>query len=160
LNFLDKIFNRFIKIGAVFGGACLIALTLLITVGIIVRYFGRAIPGIYELTEVIIIGGVGFALAYTTYMKGHVVVELLTERLPQRIRLAFETVTYFLSAVIWGAIVWASYNFMMDRWLGEKTDLIQIPLFPFRLIWEIGLILTTLAFLLNSIKAFMKMKDW
>ena len=57
---------------------------LLTIASVLCRLFGSAIVGSYEITELIIIVTVGFALVYTTITESNVTVKLLIERFSYR----------------------------------------------------------------------------
>lgn len=61
---------------------------------------GKALLGVYNLSEIIMVGVCFFALAYTQNRKGHVRMELVLERLPLRARGLSEATSLLLSLVI------------------------------------------------------------
>jgi len=64
--------------------AAVIAMMLLSTADVVLRLFGKPIPGTYELVGFLGTVVVSFALAFTSIEKGHIAVEILVEKLPQR----------------------------------------------------------------------------
>ena len=126
---------------------------LLVVAVVLFRLFGKAIPGSYELIELMIVVTVAFALSYTALKQSHVVVDLLVSRFPLRTQTILAIFTYFLSMVIWGLIVWASYDIMLEKWLLEQSYLLKIPYLPFRIVWVFGLLIFSLIFLLEMYKA-------
>ena len=158
--FMEVRLERFVKIvykigsfGLGIGSFFLAAIMVLIGASIIVRFFGHVILGSFELIEVMIIVTVAFAVAYTAMKQSHVAVTIFVSRLPQRIRAIIASLTWFLSLGILGLILWASADIMLDKWIGEGTDILQVPILPFRFVWVFGLLLFCLALLIEMYRA-------
>ena len=139
--------------GMTLGAVFLLAMMITVVANIIYRFFGHVIVGSYELVELMILVTVSFALGYTAQQKGHLVVNILVTRFPQRIQSILEAITSFISAATWGIIAWASAGILTERWLREQTEMLSVPYLPFRFIWLFGLILLCLVFLLWTYKA-------
>lgn len=112
--------------------ACIIAMMLLSTADVIMRFFGRPIPGTYELVGFFGTLMVSFALAFTSLEKGHIAVEILVSRFPQRIQFAVESFGNLLSCLLFGLIAWQAFIYAADiRRSGEVSLTLQMPVFPF-----------------------------
>ena len=86
--------------------------------------------------------------------KGHIVVDILLTRLPQRIQSYFQIFTLVLGLGTWVWISFASIIFANRQWrLGEKTELLDIPIAPIRYIWIIALVVLCLLILIQIIEA-------
>ena len=151
MNLFEKVIYNASRWGVVASGAFLVAIMVAIVLDIILRLARIPVIGSYEITQLLIVVTVAFALPYTALKKGHVVVDLLVSRLRERSLLISSTITIFLSLVIWGLVVWASIGVLEEKWTREASFTLQIPYLPFRFAWVIGLTLFCLIYLLEVI---------
>lgn len=92
----------------------------------------KPIPGTYELVCFLGAVAVSFAMAHTSVEKGHVAVSLLVRLLPERIQAIIESVTCFLSLILFSMISWQSVLYGNDlRATGEVSLTLQLPFYPF-----------------------------
>jgi TRAP-type C4-dicarboxylate transport system permease small subunit len=147
-----SIVNRITRVGTYLAGGVLVGVIALVVVSIITRRFGWAVPGSYELVELLMPVAVGFALGYTALMKGHVVVDIVMSRFSQRVQTIVEGFTSFIGMGIIAAIVWAGTKLVLERGFVEQTDELHVPFAPFRIIWLCGLSLFCLLLFINLVK--------
>jgi TRAP-type C4-dicarboxylate transport system permease small subunit len=152
-NFVN-IVHRISRVGTYIAAGVLVGVIALVVVSIITRRFGWALPGSYELVELLIPVAVGFALAYTALMKGHVLVDIVISRFSQRVQTIAAVFTSFLGMGILAAIVWAGAKLLQERWFVERTDELSVPFAPFRIVWLCGLSLFCLLLFIDLVKAF------
>jgi len=135
------------------GAVALVAMMVLIVTSVIFRRAGQVVPGTYELSELLIVVTVAFALGYAALEKSHIVVKIVVARFPQRAQAILEAVMSFISLVTWAALAWAGFIILSKRWLGEESEMLSVPFLPFRLIFLFGLILFCSVYLINLIRA-------
>jgi len=137
------------------GVAVLFLLMILTSADVFMRYlFNRPIKGTFELTELMMVVTVFFALAYTESKKGHVSVELVIERLPQRSQAVIDALTSLLSLIIISVIVWQGFLFAHETMLsGEHSAILGIPLFYFKALVPLGALVLCLEILISIINA-------
>lgn len=152
---VDKIVVRLSKAGVVAGGIFLIAIMGLTVGNVIYRFFGRTILGNYELTELMIVVVVGFALVYAALRQRHIVMRMFVSRLSQRAQTITEIIASMLGAAMLGLLAWVTVSLMLGRgFVGEgTTDLIGIPIFPVKCIWAFALLLFFLIFVIDFLKS-------
>jgi TRAP-type C4-dicarboxylate transport system permease small subunit len=148
-----SIVHRISRVGTYVAAGVLVGVIALVVVSIITRRFGWALPGSYELVELLIPVAVGFALGYTALMKGHVAVDIVISRFSQRVQTIATVFTSFLGMGILAAIVWAGAKLAQERWLVERTDELHVPFLPFRIVWLFGLSLFCLLLFIDLAKA-------
>jgi TRAP-type C4-dicarboxylate transport system permease small subunit len=154
LDRTTSIIRRIGGAGAAIGAISLLAVMLLIIANIVYRFFGGVIAGTYELIGPLVVVTAAFALVYTALYQGHINIKILTSRLPGRIQAVIESFTVSIGLGLWILIAWGSMKFMSEKaTAGEATYLLNIPFFPFRLFWELGLILFCFVLLLDLFKA-------
>ena len=140
--------------GTVLSVGSLIGIMLLVVANIIARFFGTVIIGTIELVELMIVVTVAFAFGYTAQRQSHVVVKVVVSRFSPRVQAVLAIFTTALSIGVCALIVWASAGIMYERaLLGERTELLKVPSFPFRFIWVFGLVLFCFVLLIDLYKA-------
>ncbi len=116
----------------VVAGIAIILMMLLSVSDVVLRLFGKPIPGAYEVVGFLGTVVVSFALGFTSLEKGHIAVELIFRRLPQRVQLAIEAFTNFISSLIFGLIAYQAFIYALDiRKSGEVSSTLQMPIYPF-----------------------------
>ncbi|MFC1532104.1 TRAP transporter small permease [Thermodesulfobacteriota bacterium] len=149
-----KIVHRVIMVCTAGGGAFLVGIMALTVANVISRLFGRAIAGSYEISELLIVVTVAFAIGYTAMMQRHITVKILVSRFSPRTQAIVGSISSILCLGIWAVIAWASIRVALEKTLaGEYSDLLEVPFFPFRSVWVFGLILLCLVFLIDLFKA-------
>ncbi|MBN1849379.1 MAG: TRAP transporter small permease [Deltaproteobacteria bacterium] len=142
---------RFIQqissLGAVFGGIILVFIMLLTVASVLFRIFGNAIVGSYELTELVIVVTIGFALVYSTMTRANVAVHIFYDRFSPSVQKMINIFIAALSLGFWGWMAWETLRMTIDRGWMERSEVFLFPLLPFRLIWVLGLGVLTLLLL-------------
>ncbi|MBW1804101.1 MAG: TRAP transporter small permease [Deltaproteobacteria bacterium] len=123
-------------IAAVFLGAMMI----LTGIDVCLRYiFDSPIPGSFELTGFMMPIVIAFGFAYCALEKGHVKVELVTSKLPQRGQAVMNCIACLVFFGLFLLITWQSWvraKGMMDA--GQTTITLGIPVSPFVLALALG----------------------
>ena len=153
MDYVANIFRRLNRGGMAIGAAFLTGMMVLIVANIIYRLSGHVIPGSYEISELMIVVAVAFALGYAAVEKSHVVVKIVVSRFPQRWQSILEAFMSLISLATWAVIAWASVNVLSARWLTEETDLLDVPYLPFRIVWVLGLVMFCLVYLTDLFRA-------
>jgi TRAP-type C4-dicarboxylate transport system permease small subunit len=149
MNRFAKIVHRMEGISVAIGICFLLGIMVLAVSNIISRACGNVIAGTYEIIGLAIVVTVVFALGYTELEKNHIVVRVLVDRFPQRVRAIVYIITSFISLGVWALIAWAAVAILRERWLMEESQLLEIPYFPIRFIWVLGLLVFCLVLLFN-----------
>jgi len=124
----------------------ILAMMLLTCADVVLRFFRHPIPGTYEIVGLMGTVGVSFALAYTTVQKGHIAVEFLTRRMPEKVQFIIAAAGELLSVVLFGIITWQSTAYALDlKRTGEVSLSIEMPVYPFVFSIAIGCCLACLA---------------
>ena len=129
---------------------------LIIIANIIVRIFGKVVPGSYETIELIIIVTIAFSLAYSGMHKGHVKVDLIVNRFPEKARNFIDAFTYLVCFIFWGALGVVAYIMAFEKGWMEETDYFGTPYMPFRLVFGLGLLFLALTFLIEMYQSIKK----
>lgn len=84
----------------------LLAMALLTVVDVVLRRFGMAVPGSWEMVTFAMRWMIGLSLPYAFWAGRHVAVEAFTEMLSQRAQRFFILLAELLSAVTMGLLAW------------------------------------------------------
>ena len=131
-------------------GIGVLAVMMLLTASdVILRYvFNRGIPGSFELTEYMMAIVVAFGLAYCAVKKGHVKVDLVVARFPQRAQAIIDSVTGLLGLGLFSFITWQCCIYIKVQFASKiASSVLYIPAFPFVAVVAFGSALLTLVLL-------------
>ena len=111
--------------------AALVAMMILTLADVILRAFARPIPGTYELVGILGAVIIGFSIPYTTMIRGHVVMDFLTESLSVPARTGLHVLTRALAITFF---IIAGWNLCLlghgYSKAGEVTLTLKLPLYP------------------------------
>ena len=129
---------------AVSGGA-IILLMLVATATGISRKLGEPIPNAVEMSESLLLTAVFLGLAYTALHRRHVTVDLVTMWLPPRPTAVFDAIVAAVSAILFGAFTWSASTVAIyyTRAQEYKLAIFDWPIWPFRIVLVLGLLLLT-----------------
>ena len=121
---------------AAIGVVTLTGLMLFTFADVLLRYvFNRPTIGGFELSEYATAIIIATSLAYTTYKKGHIEVDLVILKLSRRRREILNTVTWFVGFILFGLISWQTVQYAMElNTTYQASASLNIPTPPFVLI--------------------------
>ncbi|MDO5701270.1 MAG: TRAP transporter small permease [Bowdeniella nasicola] len=137
--------------------ATLATLVMMIAIAIDVVFRlvnSRSVPGVLELSETALVAAVYLGLAYTGVTNSHIAVDLLTERLPERIcrwvlTAAWAGSTFILGWMLYATTMRAYASFIAGE---ERMGLVAWPIWPGRWIIVIGLAAMFLVSAVNFVR--------
>ena len=133
------------------GISILLAMMFLTAADVFGRYFlKRPIVGAYELQEYLMVCVVSLTLAYCAAEKGHVVVDILVSRFPQRVQAVIGAFTMFFGLCLCSVITWQAVVYV-QRTLGSGlvSATLKIPRYPFIGVLVFGMALFCLVLLID-----------
>jgi TRAP-type C4-dicarboxylate transport system permease small subunit len=100
---------------------------------------------------------IGFAIAWTQVLHGHIQVDLIIMKLPPRSKAAVEILISFLGIILFAILAWRTWDYgqvMLDT--GEVSMTKRIPFYPF--IWALSAcyLVTVLVLIMEFIKSILK----
>jgi TRAP-type C4-dicarboxylate transport system permease small subunit len=153
-KYIRLIANWFVWI-AMFGFAAMTIVTVIDVIGS--KFFHFPFPGGFEITSLIAVVMIVFALPYTQSKKGHIEVELLVERFPKRTQIVIATIMCLISTGLFALTTWQMFKkaagLLSD---GNTTAVLFIPIFPFAFASTLCFFLLFLLILLELIKLIRK----
>jgi TRAP-type C4-dicarboxylate transport system permease small subunit len=112
-------------------GIALTAMMFLTVADVVLRTLKRPIVGTYELVGLLGAVVIGFAIPQTSRMRGHVVMDFVTGKLPAGAQKLFQVLTRLLAIAIFFIISWNLWTLGSDfSRTGETTLTLQLPLYP------------------------------
>lgn len=133
-GFMKGFLDGVLKINRLMQTIAAIALTFMITLttaDVVLRAFGRPILGAYEI--VAICGGIviGFTTPITSWMRVHISLDFLANRLPGQGRNLLNIITRCVGIGLFLMISWSVMKIGTSfRTGGEVTGTLQLPLYP------------------------------
>jgi len=145
---------------SVIGAGMLFMLMLQGAADVAGRYlFNRPIMGTMERGQVLLAMMVFLSWGYTYVMKGHVTVDVLISRLPQRVQIMSKFAAAFLSLIFCILIVWRSAVKGLEYLqTGELVYIIHWPVAPFALVAPIGALMLCIVLISEIIQSSRQMK--
>ena len=129
-QFLDKVrgLSRLINIIA---GVSLTFIMFLTVGDVILRSFRRPIVGTYELVAFSGAVAIGFAIPFTSWVRGHIYVDFFIERFSPKVKNAFNLATRCLGIGLFFLIGWNLLKMGADLLRsGEVSLTLQLPFYP------------------------------
>src|SRR4030065_1805274 len=114
------------------GGVSLLALTLLATMNVALRIFRVPVSGTYEIVSFLGAIVTAGALGYTQKRKDHIVVDILSEKFPAKVKRVLDRVNYLLILVFFSIVSWQTFVYGKRLLVtGGPADTLQIAYSPF-----------------------------
>lgn len=114
------------------GGVALVGMMTITTLDVITRYFGHPIFGAVELVSFMATILLACAMPMTHVENGHVGVDLVVRLLSERSQALIDTITGFLSLILFALICWQCvlYGQSMEK-TGEVSMSLEFPSYIF-----------------------------
>lgn len=145
-NLIGQGLHRASDIGRLVGEVALGGIVLMIVVDVILRYgFDRPLSFSIELVEVALSLVVFFGITVCTARRGHILIDILVTRFPERVQATVESFVHFLGAGLFGIIAWQIFTHAVHiKEIGNVTLMLKLPYYPFILIAGICSMLASL----------------
>ncbi|MBA7616639.1 hypothetical protein ES703_23937 [subsurface metagenome] len=133
---------RLSTVSAHIGIAALLAMGLMITADVVLRYvFNRPTQFTTEVTGYLMVAVTLLGLAYTLMKGKHIRIEVLTSRLRPRPRKILDLVTSIISLAFLAACIGPAWNMVIESYTykSEVLGLLRTPLYLPQLLIPIGL---------------------
>ena len=143
-------------------GAGVLAVMMFFTaLDVTLRYFFNSpIMGSFELTEYMMVIVISLSLAYCAMLKGHVNVDFVILRFPQRTREIIGGITSVISLAVFFVLSWQCFEqTMVLKSSGQTSGILFIPTYPFVGVVAIGCALTCLVSFANLLDVLIQGKE-
>jgi len=112
---------------------CALTFIMLLTVSdVVLRFFRRPIVGTFEVVGFCGAIVIGFALPLTTWQRGHIFVDILTQKMSKGAKKWLDLSTRVLCIALFAVIGWNLFSYSHKLMTsGEVSLTIQLPFYPF-----------------------------
>ena len=143
-----------------FGVLVLLAMMFLTTSDVIGRFFfNKPITGAYEVTQYMLAVVVLSGIAYTQQVKANVRVTILFSRMPGFAQLVIQSVFTLLALVFFALLFYpAVEEGLHSLRAGGFSDMLHIPVYPFKLFVCVGVALISLELICDLIVSVKELK--
>jgi len=150
-HLLEKVLHPTIRVINGAGTVVLGVMVLLTVADVLLRLvLNRPIRGALEIIEFLMVIVVFSAMAYTGLLRGHIVIQILSSRLPERPRAILDSIADLISIVFCCLIIWQGIaQAQMTRLRNDISGVLSIPVSPFYYVLVLGIALMCLVFLAN-----------
>ena len=141
-------------------GVALVLMLVLIAVDIIgAKLFRWPVPGGIDMVGLLGVVAIGFAIARTQIIHGHIEVEFFEEKIPEKVRNVVDVVICSLGMLLFALLAWKSceYGYTLQA-KGEVSMTQGIPLYPFVYGMALCYLSVFLVFLVQCIRVAYRMK--
>jgi TRAP-type C4-dicarboxylate transport system permease small subunit len=161
MPYLEKFesFNRRVSDWFERVGVCGLLLMMVITCADVVgaKLFRQPVYGALDIVMFAQLVAISFATAFALILGRHVAVEFFVILLPTRLQAVVEFVISFLGLILFALIVWrlAAYGYSLQIG-GEVSATLRMPLYPFAYSIALASIPVLLVFLVDMLKAIVR----
>jgi len=140
-----------LKICSYIGMACVVVMTFVTFAHSVGRYgFDAPIPGLVEISKILLIMAIFMISAYTMIEKGHIAVGLLIDRMSPRKQAIVDTVTFSIALVVSAIALWRTIVkgiYVIEQ--NPVSSVLRIPDGPFVMIVAFGWAILAIAIFLH-----------
>ncbi len=150
----QKVLYKVSKALSYIGMAMAILMMLMVVVDVCMRFaLNMPVLGSVEVASYMLSIIAFTAIPFVESEEGHIVIPILFDRFPQRIRVIVNAVTNILGIGILVAIAWASF-LLAPEYLqrGKTTQVLHIPIWPFVYLAAVCVSLYVIIMIVNTIK--------
>ncbi|HSW58882.1 MAG TPA: TRAP transporter small permease [Dehalococcoidales bacterium] len=130
---LEKYINKLSFWLNCIAGAGLIGMLLLVVADIIgIKLFRSPIPGAIETVAFLGVVVIGFAVAYTQVLHGHIRVDFIVMKFPPKFAAIIDVLMLIMGMSLFVILTWYSFEYaQVIRASGEVSMTQRIPFYPF-----------------------------
>lgn len=112
-------------------GVAIASIVVLTVCDVVLRRFRMPIAFTYEVVVLLGAIAIGFSIPQTSLDKGHVVMDFMTEKVPERWQNVLHFITRCLGIGTFAVFAWRMFILANNfRRIGEVTPILQWPIYP------------------------------
>jgi TRAP-type C4-dicarboxylate transport system permease small subunit len=158
LSRFKSIVLKISKGGVVVSCIMLAVMMLISTADVFGRYFFlHPIDGTWEIVSMAFVVCGSFAIGYTQFIKGHIAINIFSDRLSPKARNILFIFSYLVCLVASALITWQTWLRMVvyfHKTLGGETVTLGMPIWPFMLILAMGFFWVAVIFIIDIYDCF------
>jgi TRAP-type C4-dicarboxylate transport system permease small subunit len=152
----DRVLEKMALVAVILGGVMTLAMVLVTSYGVVMRYFfRRPEPISYELATIFMLWAFLLGLSFVEWRGEHIRADIFTPYMPKAVVRFLHTIVAHILALVYAVILaWKGWSVAMYSYsIGERSMSVwQEPLFPIKVMVPIGYALLTLVIVRNLIK--------
>jgi TRAP-type transport system small permease protein len=155
IHLLEKVLHPVIRVINGAGTVVLGLMVLLTVVDVLLRLsLDRPLRGAFEIVEFLMVIVVFSAIAYTGLLKGHIVIQIFSSRLPERVRAILDIIADLISIGFCCLLIWQGFaQAQITRLRNDISGVLSIPVFPFYYVVVLGMGLMGLVLLAHLLES-------
>lgn len=124
-------------------GIALIIASIVVVMNILLgKLTGVPFTGTYEIIGLCCSVMASMAIPMATLTGNHVAMDIVVRMMGRKGQIVFDYISNVIQALVGLVLAYASYRFSMKMYTAhETTDLLSIPIWPFRFVWMLGCLL-------------------
>jgi len=153
MDYFEQLIRRISRFCTAAGAVMLVLIMGIVVASILLRIFGRVLPGTWELVQLYIVVTAGFAIVHAGLTHDHIAVDFVFSRLTGRVRNIVQIIISFIGLWIWSMLAWGTLEFIFEGWLFERTEMMAFSYLPFKCAWAFSLFLMCTLLLIDCYHA-------
>jgi len=143
---MNKFINAFSQKLHFLSGIAIVVMTIIMTLDVVARYALKSgIPDTIEISSMLLGAVTALALASVTGREDHIRFSVVTDMFSTRAQGFARLLTLMIAVVMFGLMTWhAALRGISNLRTGEFMGSLQIPIWPFRMMFAFGCLLTFL----------------
>ena len=148
---LVRVTATLVTAAAYIAGAVLVALMLLTAADVAGRaILNEPITGVFDLTHFAVLTMAFLGLGYCGLLDEHISIEMLYQKMSRPVRQMLDRLSNLIGAVLFGLMAWrAVVQADLVGTIGEASQLLNIPFYPFYWLLALGAALFAIVMLLR-----------
>ncbi len=157
MKYLERLNTALNGVLMIIAGFAVLALMTMATANVVLRILHAPFRGAYEVVAFLGAVVIAFALGYTEKRKGNIIVDILTERFPKKVRDTLEGFNYAISGAFFVLVSWQVYECGMKIMeSGELSETLKIVYHPFVFAVSLGFALLALTLFVDLISLMLR----
>jgi len=150
-SWADRVSGITSRMGAWIGAAAAFLLVIVVVANIITRLLGGGIPGVLDISQSFMVIIAAMMLAYTQAQRGHIGVEFIIKKMPERVQQVVGIITLLLSFTFAILLAWQSWRMAWFALkVGDHSGVYPyLPFYPAKLILTLGVTLLCIQLLID-----------
>jgi TRAP-type mannitol/chloroaromatic compound transport system permease small subunit len=142
-------------------GVALFGMMIMVTMDVIGRKLSMPVPGAFEASEQLMVIVFSFPLAEVSLKRGNIVFELLSGKFSPRVKRRMDIIGNLVGLFLFAPLTYQAWVVAQKMYsMGEyRQGIIDIPIWPFRILIAVGLSVFVYEMVVDWIKGEIRMRS-
>lgn len=154
LHLVDKAIVALVTLGMILSGGLIFVLAIVGGLDVVsTTLFRKPIPIVSEVSADSLAVIIFMAIGYAQYQRGHIVVDIVTERMPRTVQKILEFMAIVVGVAFIGVLALQAGELALESLLFRESAmaLIPYPVYPFKIAFLAGLAVAAAEFLRQAV---------